>query len=127
MNLIIEDLEFENDSVETGMWNPFHYAVYHNNFELIKFFLSDMKINVSMTLPKSNADSEKDAVNAEKYQEDKILTLLRAYDRANAKILKYLLDELYMFWPLSTVKQLLEERFNNEVMEIEREQNFMRN
>jgi hypothetical protein len=49
------------------------------------------------------------------------LTLLIAYDRSNAKILKYLLDELYMFWPLSTIKQLLEEKFNNEVMEIEKE------
>jgi hypothetical protein len=80
-----------------------------------------MKINVSMTLPKANADSEKDAVNTEKYQEDKILILLIAYDRSNAKILKYLLDELYMFWPLSTIKQLLEEKFNNEVMKIEKE------
>lgn len=107
LNLVIEDLEFENDPVETGMWNPFHFAVYHQNFELVKFFISDMKINVSMTLPKANAESEKDAVNTEKYPEDKILTLLIAYDRCNAKILKFLLDELYMFWPLSTVKKLL--------------------
>lgn len=56
-----------------------------------------------MTIPKANADTEKDAFNSEKYPEDKILVLLLAYDRRNGKILKYLLDELYMYWPLSTV------------------------
>lgn len=70
-----------------------------------------------MTAPKANAESEKDAVNTEKYPEDKILILLLAYDRRNGKILKYLLDELYMYWPLSTLKHLLEERFNNEMLD----------
>lgn len=71
-----------------------------------------MKVNVGMTAPKANAESEREAFNTEKYPEDKILLLLIAYDRRNSKILKYLLDELYMFWPLSTLKHLLEERFN---------------
>lgn len=57
-----------------------------------------------MTAPKANADFEKDAVNTEKYPEDKIMLLLLAYDRRNAKILKYLLDEFYMFWPNSTLE-----------------------
>lgn len=29
LNMQIEDLEFEEDSVETIMWNPLHFAVYY--------------------------------------------------------------------------------------------------
>jgi hypothetical protein len=58
----------------------------------MKFFITDLKVNIALTAPKSNADSEKDAVNTEKYPEDKIMLLLLAYDRRNAEILKFLLD-----------------------------------
>ena len=84
LNMQIEDLEFEDESIETGMWNPLHFAVYYQNFELVKYFLSELKVNIGMTIPKANADSEKDAFNSEKYPEDKILALLLAYDRRNA-------------------------------------------
>jgi hypothetical protein len=67
LNLFIEDLEFEQDTVETVMWNPMHFAVYYNNFELVKHFVSVMKVNANMTLPKANAESEKDSDNTEKY------------------------------------------------------------
>lgn len=58
-----------------------------------------MKINIGLTAPKANAESEKDAVNTEKYHEDKLLVLLLAYDRRNSQILSYLLDECYYYWP----------------------------
>ena len=74
------------------MWNPLHFAVYYQNIELVKFFITDLKVNIALTAPKSNADSEKDAVNTEKYPEDKIMLLLIAYDRRNSAILQFLLD-----------------------------------
>jgi ankyrin repeat protein len=77
------------------MWNPLHFAVYYGNFELVKFFLKDLKINIGVNAPKSTADNEKDPVNTEKYPEDKIVLLMLAYDRRNAPILKFLLDEYY--------------------------------
>ena len=85
------------------MWNPLHFAVYYQNFELVKFLISDMKVNISLSAPKANAESEKDAANTEKYPEDKIMILLLAYDRRNIQIMKFLLDECYKFWPLSTI------------------------
>jgi hypothetical protein len=83
LNLVIEDIEFEDDPVETLMWNPLHFAVYYQNFDLLKFFLKEMRINLGLTAPKANADSEKDAVNNDRYPEDKIMLLLLAYDRRN--------------------------------------------
>jgi hypothetical protein len=29
LNLLIQDIEFEHDQVETLMWNPLHFAVYY--------------------------------------------------------------------------------------------------
>jgi hypothetical protein len=55
-----------------------------------------MNINIGLTAPKANADSEKDAVvNPKGFPEDKIMSLLLAFDRRDAKILKFLLDECY--------------------------------
>ena len=81
------------------MWNPLHFAVYTNNLILVQFLLRDMRVNLGLSAPKANADSEKDAVNNEKYLEDKLLLLLLAYDRKNPSMLKYLLDEGFRFWP----------------------------
>ena len=58
-----------------------------------------MKVNLAITAPKHPAESEKESVNSEKYTEDKIMLLLLAYDRRNPKLLKYLLDEGFRFWP----------------------------
>lgn len=77
------------------MWNPLHFAVYYQNFDLVKYFITEMNINIGLTAPKAYADSEKDAINTEKYPEDRIMLLLLAYDRRDGKILKYLLDEWY--------------------------------
>ena len=67
LSLQIDDLEFEEDTIDTVMWNPLHFAVYYQNFELVKYFISELKINVGLTAPKANAESEKDAINTEKY------------------------------------------------------------
>ena len=29
LSLTLDDIEFERDVVDTIMWNPLHYAVYH--------------------------------------------------------------------------------------------------
>jgi ankyrin repeat protein len=77
------------------MWNPLHFAVYYQNFEIVKYLVKELKVNISLSVPKANAESEKDATNTEKYPEDKIMALLLAYDRRDAQILKFLLDECY--------------------------------
>ena len=99
LTLSIDDIEFEKDTVDTVMWNPLHFAVYYQNLDLIKFFIKDLRVNIGLTAPKANAESERDVANNDKYPEDKIMLLLLAYDRRNTVILKYLLDEYYRFWP----------------------------
>ena len=101
-------MEHEQDVIDTLMWNPLHFAVYYNNFELVKFFLNDLEVNIGLTAPKANADSEKDAVNNEKYPQDKIMLLFIAFDRGNRDIFWYLLHECFYFWPHSTMNYLLE-------------------
>lgn len=66
------------------MWNPLHFAIYYQNFDLVKYFVKEMKINIPLTGMKSNADHEKDAVNNDRYPEDKLMALLLAYDRRNS-------------------------------------------
>ena len=110
--LSIEDMEHEDDPIDTIMWNPLHFAVYYGNFELVKFFISDLKVNIALTASKANAESEKDAVNTEKYPEDKIMLLLIAFDRQNRDIFWYLLHECYYFWPHFTINQLLKDHIN---------------
>jgi ankyrin repeat protein len=81
LNLVLEDINFENGIVETLMWNPLHFAVYFQNLELVKYFIKDLRVNLGLTAPKSNAETEKDPVNTDRYPEDKLMTLLLAYDR----------------------------------------------
>lgn len=69
-----------------------------------------------VTAPKPLAESEKDPTNSVNYPEDKILLLLLAFDRRNQKILTFLLDKLYFFWPSTTVDQLLIQKFNENVL-----------
>jgi hypothetical protein len=89
------------------MWNPLHYAVYFNQMELVKYFVQTLKINICVTAPKPLAESEKDPTNSVNFPEDKLLLLMLAYDRRNPKILSYLLEKLYYFWPSTTVDKLL--------------------
>lgn len=76
--------EAEEDSVGTVMWNPLQFAVYYSNPDLLKFMIKELKVNLAVTAPKAPADSEREAVNNERYTEDKIMLLLLAYDRKNA-------------------------------------------
>jgi ankyrin repeat protein len=117
--LEINDLSFEPDPVETLMWNPLHFAVYYQHVELVKYFISLCKVNICVTGPKSLALSEKDPTNSVNFPEDKILLLQLAYDRRNPKILAYLLDKLYYFWPSSTIDHLLNQRFNESVAQFD--------
>lgn len=70
-----------------------------------------------LTGMKSNADHEKDAVNNDRYPEDKLMALLLAYDRRNSQILKFLLDEGYKIWPSKCIDMLLNERLFNDIKE----------
>lgn len=38
-SLVIADLSFEPEPIETIMWNPLHYAVYFQHLELVKYFI----------------------------------------------------------------------------------------
>ena len=116
LSLQIEDIEFERDVVDTVMWNPLHFAVYYQNIDLVKYILKTLKVNLGMTAPKANAESERDVINNDKYPEDKIMLLLLAYDRKNSTILRYLLDEGFRFWPQKTIVNLIEERINEDIM-----------
>lgn len=125
LNLAIDDIEDqdivaagdgEQDSVCTLMWNPLHYAVYYQNTEILKYLIKDMKINLALTAPKAPAENEKESVNNDKYDEDKILVLLLANDRRNPQMLKYLLDEGFRYWPpKKTLSKLINERLLGEI------------
>lgn len=117
LNLILEDVRFEEGMVETLMWNPLHFAVYFQNFELVKYFVKDMRINLGLNAPKSVAETEKDAMNSDRFPEDKLMTLLLAYDRKDPQMLKFLLDEGYRIWPSKSINNLLNERLNADVSE----------
>jgi CRISPR/Cas system endoribonuclease Cas6 (RAMP superfamily) len=82
LNSLIDDILVESETpVDTVMWNPLYFAVYYQNYDLVKFLIKDLKINLGLSAPKANADSERDAVNNDRYPEDKIMLLLLAYDR----------------------------------------------
>lgn len=125
LNLAIDDIEDqdimaagdgEEEPVSTLMWNPLHYAVYYQNTEILRYLIKDMKINLALTAPKAPAENEKENVNNDKYDEDKIMVLLLAYDRRNPQMLKYLLDEGFRYWPpKKTLKKLINERLLDEV------------
>lgn len=99
------------------MWNPLHFSVYYQNFELVKFFIKETKVNIYLTSKKCNADHEKDPVNSDRYPEDKLMSLLLAYDRRNSVILKFLLDEGYKVWPSKCINMLLNDRLFVDVQE----------
>ena len=81
-----------------------------------------LKVYICVTAPKSLGESEKDPTNSVNFPEDKILLLLLAYDRKNAKILSYLLEKLYYFWPTTAIDHLLNQRFNESVIQFEKKQ-----
>ena len=48
------------------MWNPLHFAVYHERFDIVKYLINDLRVNVSITAPNAIAESEKDPTNSVK-------------------------------------------------------------
>ena len=94
------------------MWNPLHFAVYHQHLDIVKYFVHDLKVNIVITAPNSIAESEKDPTNSVKqFQEDKIILLLLAFSKRNADIISYLLNELWYFWTKSIIEHLISKRF----------------
>ena len=59
----MNDLTFEKDPVSTLMWNPLHFAVFHQRLELVKFIVSEMNVGIKITAPKALAEKEKDETN----------------------------------------------------------------
>ena len=85
---------------------------------MVKLLLRDMRVNLGFTLPKTNADNERDIVNNEKYPEDKIMVLTMAYEARDPAMLSYLLDECQCFWPSKrTVSHLLEDKIGEEILQ----------
>jgi hypothetical protein len=104
----IDDYMFENEPVDTKMWNPLHFAVYHGRLSIVKFIIEKMQVNIGMTAPKPFFDQEQDDCQGGDFPEDKIMLIRLAYDRGNGKVLAYLLDNLYRWMPNIAVKKIIE-------------------
>lgn len=103
-NYVITDPLFsEEEEIETAMWNPLHHAVYHQRLSIVKYFVSQLKINISITAPKAHGESEKDPTNSVNFPEDKIILLLIAKAKRDGPMLEYLLNELWYFWSIKFV------------------------
>ena len=75
-----------------------------------------MKVNMALTAPRPPAENEREAVNNERYTEDKLMLVVMAYNKRNPAILKFLLDEGYKYWPSKkTVEKLLRSRLIEEL------------
>ena len=35
VSLVVSDLPYEEEEIDTLMWNPLHYAVYHGQLEIV--------------------------------------------------------------------------------------------
>lgn len=103
---IISDLLYEEDGIETVMWNPLHFAVYHGQLAIVKYLIEELKINLSVTAPKALGESEKDPTNSVNFPEDKIMLLLITYAKRDSAMLEYLLDELWYFWSITFVEHI---------------------
>lgn len=119
-NYFYEDLNWdEEDEVETNMWNPLHFAVYHQHVHIVKYFINTLKVNVSVTAPKAKAESEKDPTNSVNFKEDKILLLMLAFTKRNGEVLSFLLNELWYFWTSSIIEHLINQKFFESIQEEE--------
>lgn len=94
-NYLLEDLLIEDgETVETLMWNPIHYATYYGHLHILTYIVSELKINIGITVLKPAAESEKDPTNLATFPEDRIILLLIAIERNNFEVLDYLLNAL---------------------------------
>jgi len=83
VSLKLGELVFEVEPVDTAMWNPLHFAVYFQHIDLVKYFLEDLKVNVGVTAPSANAESELEQYNNERFSENKFLLPYLAIDGRN--------------------------------------------
>jgi ankyrin repeat protein len=98
LNLFLSDLSFEKDEISTIMWNPLHFAVFNKHLDIVRYFISDLKVSIKTIGPKATYENEKDPTNLDTFPEDKIILLLLAVETRNKQMLQYLLDELHYFW-----------------------------
>ena len=103
MNLVEDGLV-----IETLMWNPLHFAVYYGHLEIIKFIIANLNVNIGLSAHKPNSESEKDPTNSVSFPEDKILLLLMAVAKNHTEVLKYLLNNLSMFWSNKNFKNFID-------------------
>jgi len=106
VNHLVSDLLYEEEGIETVMWNPLHFAVYHGQLNIVKYLVENLQVNLSVTAPKALGESEKDPTNSVNFPEDKIMLLLMAYAKRDSRMLKYLLDDLWYFWSITFVEHL---------------------
>ena len=70
---------------------------------IVKYLISELKVNISLTAPKAACESEKDPTNHVNFPEDKFMLLLIAFAKRDKPMLEYLLDELWYFWSITFV------------------------
>ena len=107
VNNFVSDLTcYEEEEIETAMWNPLHFAVYHQHLPIVKYLVSELRVNISITAPKAHGESEKDPTNSVNFPEDKFMLLLIAFAKRDRPMLEFLLDELWYFWSITFVEHL---------------------
>lgn len=42
VNHLVSDLLYEEEGIETVMWNPLHFAVYHGQLDIVKYLVEDL-------------------------------------------------------------------------------------
>ena len=74
------------------MWNPLQFAIYYGHLNILKYFIDEYGIRCPVfCLNKLPADNENDDNCFLKYIEDKIFSLLLAYEQNHLDIFEYLL------------------------------------
>ena len=90
------------------MWNPLHFAIYMGHYEIVDFFIQELKVNPILSLMKPIAESDIEAdIMGERFKEDKIFAVIMAYERKHLEILNFLLNYLSTCLPKYTMKYLI--------------------
>ena len=103
VNHTLRDLPYDEEEIQTVMWNPLHYAVYHKHLHIVKYLIEEVGVNVSITAPKAHSENEKDPTNSVNFPEDKIMLLLVAFAKRDGPMVEYLLDKLWYFWSITFI------------------------
>lgn len=112
---MVAELKLEPDGeTSTVMWNPLHFAVYYGHLPVLEYFIDELRITCPfLCLSKPPADNEEDIKNSLKYIEDKMYSLMIAYERNHMDVFKYLVNRFSKEWPQKTIKNFLEERWTD--------------